>query len=105
MFEARQTMNGREKWAQANTVFFRMHHITDIYFVGGFGTMTWVSVDEYSSAKPDRIATVDSRKTLQVALLLRLAQPPCQPRAPFRSRGRQPEKRTRGREERRGVGR
>eukprot|EP00884_Botryococcus_braunii_P002692 jgi/Botrbrau1/12423/Bobra.0229s0019.1 len=28
--------------------------------------MTWVNVSEYAAAKPDRIATQDARKTLQV---------------------------------------
>ena len=34
-------------------MFFRMHRLSDIYFVGGFGTVQWVDVAEYSAIKPD----------------------------------------------------
>lgn len=34
---------------------FRMSVLTDIYFVGGFGTVQWVDVDEYMAARPDPI--------------------------------------------------
>lgn len=47
-------------------MFFRMHSISDIYFVGGFGTVQWVDVGEYVSAKPDEIVTSDPHHTLQV---------------------------------------
>ena len=32
--------------------FFRLD-VTDVYFVGGFGVMGWVTVDDYQSAQPD----------------------------------------------------
>ena len=32
--------------------FFRLD-VTDVYFVGGFGVMGWVSADDYRSAAPD----------------------------------------------------
>ena len=32
-----------------------MHRITDIYFVGGFGTVQWIAPDEYLSSRPDDI--------------------------------------------------
>jgi putative heme iron utilization protein len=32
--------------------FFRLE-VDDVYFVGGFGVMGWVSVDEYRTAEPD----------------------------------------------------
>ena len=32
--------------------FFRLD-VTDVYFVGGFGVMGWVSADDYRSASPD----------------------------------------------------
>jgi len=41
----------------ANNVYFRMSSITDVYFVGGFGTVQWVDVAEYCAAKPDAIVT------------------------------------------------
>lgn len=39
----------------ANYLYFRMTHITDVYFVGGFGTVQWVDVGEYQSAQPDAV--------------------------------------------------
>jgi hypothetical protein len=43
---------------------FRMHRITDIYFVGGFGTVSWVDPAEYAAARPDAVAAADPRATL-----------------------------------------
>jgi putative heme iron utilization protein len=37
--------------------FYRMD-VTDVYYVGGFGVMGWVSAAEYQSAKPDPLADV-----------------------------------------------
>jgi hypothetical protein len=47
-------------------MFFRMHNVVDIYFVGGFGTVQWIDVREYLSATPDTIATNGPQRTLQV---------------------------------------
>ena len=35
--------------------FYRMH-VVDVYYVGGFGVMGWVTDSEYYSAKPDPLA-------------------------------------------------
>lgn len=37
--------------------FFRMDNISDIYFVGGFGTVQWVDVCDYVAAQPDDIVS------------------------------------------------
>lgn len=42
-----------------------METISDVYFVGGFGTVAWVDVNEYESALPDVIAANGSEQTLQ----------------------------------------
>lgn len=42
---------------------------SDIYFVGGFGTVAWVDVKEYDMARPDIIAANGAEKTLQVCLI------------------------------------
>jgi hypothetical protein len=44
--------------------FYRMMHIRDIYFVGGFGTVQWIDVAEYSSSKPDSIVTYHPHETI-----------------------------------------
>ncbi|XP_021720321.1 uncharacterized protein LOC110687972 [Chenopodium quinoa] len=43
-----------QQWG--NFYYFRMQNISDIYFIGGFGTVAWVDVKEYEDLKPDKIA-------------------------------------------------
>ncbi|GBF99659.1 hypothetical protein Rsub_12478 [Raphidocelis subcapitata] len=62
VFLAKQAQ--REKWVMGNWDFFRMHRITDIYFVGGFGTVAWMDVADYLRATPDAIATNTPQRTL-----------------------------------------
>lgn len=50
-------------------MFFRMHRISDIYFVGGFGTVQWVDVADYVAATPDQIVRSQPHQTLQVIIL------------------------------------
>lgn len=68
IFLAKQANGSKrtEKWVMGNYMFFRMHRITDIYFVGGFGTVQWIDVNEYLTATPDAIATNSPGVTLQV---------------------------------------
>jgi putative heme iron utilization protein len=37
--------------------FFKLH-LVDIYFVGGFGVMGWITAEEFKSAKPDPLVDV-----------------------------------------------
>jgi hypothetical protein len=46
-----------------------MAYITDIYFVGGFGTVQWVEVDEYRNSLPDRIVTRTATASPEATLL------------------------------------
>ncbi|KAL9228446.1 hypothetical protein vseg_004029 [Gypsophila vaccaria] len=43
-----------QQWG--NFHYFRMQNISDIHFIGGFGTVAWVDVKEYENLSPDRIA-------------------------------------------------
>ncbi|NP_001296587.1 putative pyridoxamine 5'-phosphate oxidase family protein [Cicer arietinum] len=43
-----------QQWG--NFYYFRMQNISDIYFIGGFGTVAWVDVKEYETLQPDKIA-------------------------------------------------
>ncbi|KAK1291047.1 hypothetical protein QJS10_CPB18g00103 [Acorus calamus] len=48
-----------QQWASqqwGNFYYYRMQNISDIYFIGGFGTVAWVDVKEYESLQPDKIA-------------------------------------------------
>ena len=51
-------------FVSGNATLFRMHRISDIYFVGGFGTVSWVDPAEYAAARPDAVASVHPRATL-----------------------------------------
>jgi hypothetical protein len=39
---------------------------SDIYFIGGFGTVAWVDVKEYETLQPDKIAVDGGEKYLKV---------------------------------------
>ncbi|CAI9773556.1 unnamed protein product [Fraxinus pennsylvanica] len=43
-----------QQWG--NFFYFRMQNISDIYFIGGFGTVAWIDVKEYEAIQPDKIA-------------------------------------------------
>ncbi|XP_074268064.1 uncharacterized protein LOC141591583 isoform X1 [Silene latifolia] len=43
-----------QQWG--NFYYFRMQNISDIYFIGGFGTVAWVDVKEFETLSPDKIA-------------------------------------------------
>jgi len=42
--------------------------ISDIYFIGGFGTVAWVDVKEYEDLKPDKIALEGGEQCLKASL-------------------------------------
>ena len=58
--------NTNDRWVSGNAVYFRMNRIMDIYFVGGFGTVQWVDVNEYTSAQPDQIVVQNPNHTLKL---------------------------------------
>lgn len=60
------SVSRRDRWVLGSFTFFRMHRITDVYFVGGFGTVQWIEAEEYVSSSPDPIATDAPQRTLQV---------------------------------------
>ena len=39
---------------------------SDIYFIGGFGTVAWVDVKEYETLLPDKIAVDGGEQNLKV---------------------------------------
>lgn len=42
---------------------------SDIYFIGGFGTVAWVDVKEYETLQPDKIAVNGGEQNLKVSFL------------------------------------
>lgn len=59
-----QQQQKQRGFVAANATLFRMHRISDIYFVGGFGTVSWVDPAEYAAARPDAVASLAPRATL-----------------------------------------
>ncbi|KAF5816927.1 putative FMN-binding split barrel [Helianthus annuus] len=51
---AKHQQGPSQQWG--NFYYFRMQNISDIYFIGGFGTVAWVNVKEYEALRPDKIA-------------------------------------------------
>ncbi|QCE00987.1 uncharacterized protein LOC114194584 [Vigna unguiculata] len=51
---AKHQQGPSQQWG--NFYYFRMESISDIYFIGGFGTVAWVDVKEYEKLQPDKIA-------------------------------------------------
>lgn len=43
-------------WVDFEDFFFYRMHVVDVYYVGGFGVMGWVSASEYARAQPDPLA-------------------------------------------------
>ena len=68
LFSKKQVASSKKNWVMGNSLFFRMHKISDIYFVGGFGTIQWVDVDEYTETQADAIVIDDPHTTLQARL-------------------------------------
>lgn len=62
-FMAKHQQAASQQWR--NFDYFRMDVISDIYFIGGFGTVAWVDVKAYESANPDIIAKHGSEKILK----------------------------------------
>ncbi|KAJ0250364.1 Pyridoxamine 5'-phosphate oxidase family protein [Hirschfeldia incana] len=52
-----------QRWG--NFHYFRMHNISDIYFIGGFGTVAWINVNEYEEIQPDKIAVDGGEQNLK----------------------------------------
>lgn len=66
IFYAKHLSERKEQWLSGNFVYFRMNKIVDIYFVGGFGTVQWISPTEYLTSKPDDIVLDRPNTTLQM---------------------------------------
>ncbi|XP_044486254.1 uncharacterized protein LOC123211532 [Mangifera indica] len=60
---AKHQQGPSQQWG--NFYYFRMQNISDIYFIGGFGTVAWVDVKEYEALKPDKIAVDAGEQNLK----------------------------------------
>ncbi|XP_042495954.1 uncharacterized protein LOC122075113 isoform X2 [Macadamia integrifolia] len=62
-YMAKHQQGASQQWG--NFYYFRMQSISDIYFIGGFGTVAWVDVKEYETLKPDKIAADGGEQNLK----------------------------------------
>ncbi|KAK1436957.1 hypothetical protein QVD17_02741 [Tagetes erecta] len=62
-YVAKHQQGPTQQWG--NFYYFRMHNISDIYFIGGFGTVAWVNVKEYEALRPDKIAVDGGEQNLK----------------------------------------
>ncbi|KAL7100413.1 hypothetical protein ACP275_09G144200 [Erythranthe tilingii] len=60
---AKHQQGPSQQWG--NFYYFRMQNISDIYFIGGFGTVAWVDVKEYETLQPDKIAVDGGEQNLK----------------------------------------
>ncbi|XXG64419.1 hypothetical protein AAC387_Pa05g2377 [Persea americana] len=60
---AKHQQGPSQQWG--NFFYFRMQNISDIYFIGGFGTVAWVDVMEYETLQPDKIAVDGGEQNLK----------------------------------------
>uniref|UniRef100_A0A0E0JVI5 CREG-like beta-barrel domain-containing protein n=1 Tax=Oryza punctata TaxID=4537 RepID=A0A0E0JVI5_ORYPU len=63
-----QYVSKHQQWAShqwGNFYYYKMQTISDIYFIGGFGTVAWLDVKEYEALKPDKIATDGGEQSLK----------------------------------------
>ncbi|XP_061984776.1 uncharacterized protein LOC133704055 isoform X2 [Populus nigra] len=60
---AKHQQGPSQQWG--NFHYFRMQNISDIYFIGGFGTVAWVDVKEYEALQPDKIAVDGGEQNLK----------------------------------------
>lgn len=62
-YTAKHQQGATQQWG--NFYYYRMESISDIYFIGGFGTVAWVDVKEFEHAQPDVIAANGAEQTLK----------------------------------------
>ncbi|CAI9767123.1 unnamed protein product [Fraxinus pennsylvanica] len=60
---AKHQQGPSQQWG--NFYYFRMQNISDIYFIGGFGTVAWVDVKEFEEIQPDKIAVNGGEQNLK----------------------------------------
>uniref|UniRef100_A0ACD5Y2I0 Uncharacterized protein n=1 Tax=Avena sativa TaxID=4498 RepID=A0ACD5Y2I0_AVESA len=64
----KQYVAKHQQWASqqwGNFYYYRMQSISDIYFIGGFGTVAWVDVKQYEVMQPDKIAVDGGEQSLK----------------------------------------
>ncbi|CAA3024088.1 uncharacterized protein LOC111406412 [Olea europaea subsp. europaea] len=61
---AKHQQGPSQQWG--NFYYFRMQNISDIYFIGGFGTVAWVDVKEFEAIQPDKITVNGGEQNMEL---------------------------------------
>uniref|UniRef100_A0A0C9S893 TSA: Wollemia nobilis Ref_Wollemi_Transcript_11996_1886 transcribed RNA sequence n=1 Tax=Wollemia nobilis TaxID=56998 RepID=A0A0C9S893_9CONI len=62
-YTTKHQQGASQQWG--NFYYYRMESISDVYFIGGFGTVAWVDVQEYENVQPDKIAVDGGEQNLK----------------------------------------
>jgi len=62
----KEAIDMEDRWG--DYTFYRMNRIVDVYFVGGFGTLNWIKLDEYMGTPPDTIVTSQNGRSVTETL-------------------------------------
>ena len=62
----KEAIDMEDRWG--DYTFYRMNRIVDVYFVGGFGTLNWIKLDEYMNTSPDTIVTSQNGRSVTETL-------------------------------------
>ncbi|KAH9305294.1 hypothetical protein KI387_009698 [Taxus chinensis] len=62
-YTAKHQQGASQQWG--NFYYYRMDSISDVYFIGGFGTVAWIDVQEYENVLPDKIAVDGGEQNLK----------------------------------------
>ncbi|XP_020582577.1 uncharacterized protein LOC110026116 [Phalaenopsis equestris] len=62
-FVAKHQQWASQQWG--NFYYYRMNTVSDVYFIGGFGTVQWIDVKEYEGLQPDKIAADGGEQNLK----------------------------------------
>ena len=58
----KEAIDMEDRWG--DYTYYRMNRIVDVYFVGGFGTLNWITLEDYCSTSPDAIVTSQTGRSV-----------------------------------------
>lgn len=62
----KEAIDMEDRWG--DYTFYRMNRLVDVYFVGGFGSLNWIKLDEYRNTSPDKIVTAQRGRSVTETL-------------------------------------
>jgi len=62
----KEAIDMEDRWG--DYTFYRMNRLVDVYFVGGFGSLNWIKLDDYRNTSPDKIVTAQRGRSVTETL-------------------------------------